>query len=278
MRPTITTWLNTMAATAAAAAGSRRSRAMGRRSAHGGRPCRSGRPLRVSAARDGAPQPPPRRPPEAGAPRRRRRRQGRPCRPAWRGAPPGVTSKGPPMAPTVPPSTTVETARPRLSGAFTSAATKRLKVTAACATPTSIMPPTNRGKEPAVIPQMQRAAPAAPKSRPSARDGRLPIRSMSMPQRKAAPEPARVEAAAGTPARLLWPLSAVPAMAETVDVAMKAAEARHWAANRTAVILLAAAECSSIPGMYSGASFAARGSFRLPLGRVADQPLVPGEK
>jgi hypothetical protein len=101
------------------------------------------------------------------------------------------------------------------------------------------MPPTKSRKELAVIPQTQRAAPAAPKRMPSVRDGRLPMRSMSMPQRKAAPEPARVEAAAGTPARLLWPLSAIPAMADTVDVAMNAAEARHWAAKRTVVILLA---------------------------------------
>jgi hypothetical protein len=39
-------------------------------------------------------------------------------------------------------------------------------------------------------------------------------------------------------------------MADTVDVAMNAAEARHWAAKRTAVILLAAAG-SSIGGWYA---------------------------
>jgi hypothetical protein len=89
-----------------------------------------------------------------------------------------------------------------------------------------------------------------------------------MPQRKEAPDPASIDAAAGTPAQLLFPLNMAPAMAPTVDVAIKPADAKHCAAKRAPVILQAGSIGFLILRSYSAAAFRARPSKRFP--RSAD--------
>ena len=96
--------------------------------------------------------------------------------------PVGPTSSGPKMAPTVLPSTTLEMARPRSAGRWTSAAAKRPRSTADLAIPTRRRPIRKKRKERSTTAAMAIADPITPMTCPKARPRRRPIRSMLKPQ------------------------------------------------------------------------------------------------
>ena len=113
----------------------------------------------------------------------------------------GATSRGPTIAPKVPPSTTFAIAPPRFVGGLTSAAAKRPKSIADWANPTNNIPPSMSSSRLWLAAITIKADPSAPKINPNAIPILRPNLSIRIPQTGAARALPTRRIAGGKPAQ-----------------------------------------------------------------------------